>query len=65
MKREWGKYTDEQVAFSDLKNALETALKRELSEAEEKSVRWLAGTGWDTVGRFVDMFKEIAAKERK
>jgi hypothetical protein len=65
MKREWGRYTDETVAFHDLKHALETALGRELRKDEEKSVRWLAGAGWDTVGRFVDMFKEITAKETK
>jgi hypothetical protein len=59
MKREWGKYTDENIAFNDLKNALETALGRELREDEAKSVKWLAGAGWDTVGRFVDMFREI------
>jgi hypothetical protein len=62
LKREWYKYTDETVAFHDLKNALETALNRELREDEEKSVRWLAGTGWDTVGRFIDMFREQAEK---
>jgi hypothetical protein len=59
MKREWGKYTDENIAFNDLKQALETALGRELHEDEAKSVKWLAGAGWDTVGRFVDMFREI------
>lgn len=62
MKREWGKYTNEDVAFNDLKIALETALGRELREDEVKSVKWLAGSGWDTVGRFVDMFREIATK---
>jgi hypothetical protein len=64
MKREWGKYTDENIAFGELKSALETALGRELREDEAKSVKWLAGAGWDTVGRFVDMFKEIATAEK-
>jgi hypothetical protein len=45
MKREWGKYTNEDVAFNDLKSALETALGRELREDEAKSVKWLAGAG--------------------
>jgi hypothetical protein len=44
MKREWGKYTDENIAFGELKSALETALGRELREDEAKTVEWLAGS---------------------
>jgi|GEM_PF-2046208 len=65
MKREWGKYTDEQIAFNDLKHALETALGRELREDEEKLVKWLAGFGWDTVGQFVDICSEKSQRRKQ
>jgi hypothetical protein len=60
----WGKYVDEKISYKDMKTALEQALGRKLDKDEDGSVLWLSDAGWLTVGTFVSMFEELAAKNK-
>ena len=53
------KYIDEDISYRDLKAEIEKGLGRALTDKEDKTIKWLAGWGYDTVGTMVSIFKEL------
>lgn len=62
MRKDYGKYIDDETAFQSLKTAIEKGLRRSINEEEESRLYWLSCWEGETVGVFVDMFEEIARK---
>ena len=60
---EYGKYNDPKFSYNELKNVLETPLERQLTDLEERKIKWLADGEYDTIGVFVDLFQELADKK--
>ncbi len=59
----YGKYNDPKVSYNVLKGMLEPSLERQLTELEERKIKWLADGEYDTMGVFVDLFQELANKK--
>lgn len=55
----YSKCIDEKVAFKEMKHVLEQKLGRNLTALEERKIKWLADCEYETIGVFVDLFKEI------
>jgi len=60
---EYGKYNDPKASYNVLKGMLENSLERQLTELEERKIKWLADGEYDTIGVFVDLFQELADKK--
>ncbi len=60
---EYGKYNDSTANYNVLKGMLETSLERQLTDLEERKIKWLADGEYDTIGVFVDLFQELANKK--
>jgi len=60
---EYGKYNDPKTSYNVLKGMLEASLERQLTNLEERKIKWLADGEYDTIGVFVDLFQELADKK--
>lgn len=54
------KYLDEQLAFDALKQAVESAVQRELTEIELRYIKWLTTMDYETIGVFVKLFTDAS-----
>lgn len=61
--KKWSKYTERSEGYKEMKYTLEYLLERELTEDERKKLNVLADSSWDTVGTFVELFREAAKKK--
>ena len=59
------KYLNEEVAYKDLQEAAEKALKRSLKPVEERYLYWLTTMDCETIETFLGMFKDMATSGQK
>lgn len=55
----YAKYIDSDIAYTEMKEVLETKLGRELTSLEERKIKWLADGEYETIGVILDLFKEL------
>ena len=60
--KNYKRFIDEEIAYKELKESLEKALGRQLTELEDRKMNWLARDEYETIGVFVDIFKELSDK---
>lgn len=59
---DYSRFVDENVAYEEMKDLLEQRLGRELTELEDKSIKWFGDCDYKTVGVFYEFFDEISRK---
>lgn len=57
--RDYSRFIDEASSYRELKDLLEQMLGRDLTDLEDRKIRWFAGCEYDTIGVFVDLFNEL------
>jgi hypothetical protein len=62
MAVKYSRFVSEEVAYKEMKELLEQKLDRELTELEDKKIKWFADCEYETIGVFVDLFKELSSK---
>ncbi|WP_430510729.1 hypothetical protein [Gottfriedia solisilvae] len=62
MEKNYSRFIKQEDAYKELKELLESRLKRDLTETEDRSIKWFADCEYETVGIFYDLFKELSNK---
>ena len=59
------RYLDEQYSFDALQNAIQEAVKRELTETEVRYIKWLARMDYETIDIFINLFIDATKNTEK
>jgi predicted house-cleaning noncanonical NTP pyrophosphatase (MazG superfamily) len=62
MTKDYSRFVSKEAAYKEMKKLLEQKLGRELTELEDRKINWFADCEYETVGVFVDLFKELSSK---
>lgn len=62
MNKDYSNFINEDNAYKEMKKLLEQRLARDLTELENRKIKWFANCEYETVGVFFDLFNEISQK---
>lgn len=62
MNKDYSNFINEDNAYKEMKKLLEQRLARDLTELENRKIKWFANCEYETVGVFFDLFNEISKK---
>ncbi|WP_430483512.1 hypothetical protein [Rossellomorea marisflavi] len=59
------KFVDATLAYQELKALLEQRLGRDLTEKEDRTMKWLSDCEFSSVGTIFDLFDELSNKSNE
>ena len=62
VEKDYSRFISKENAYKEMKELLEQKLGRDLTDLEDRKIKWFADCEYETVGVFFDLFVELSKK---